>query len=160
MGKSIEEIKIEIIQYFPKLKDDPKFEITSKPNYHYNCIAWACNFTERWIQPPMDNNLPLDCVQWWPPDIEPSTNPESLVALFQKIGYFHCDSSEFETNFRKIAIYYNKNTGEWTHASRQRSDGTWTSKLGAEQDIQHGTPESIENEIYGTVFCIMKMNRN
>jgi hypothetical protein len=53
-------------------------------------------------------------------------------------------------------LYVTPNTTECTHAARQLSNGCWTSKLGKLNDIQHGTPESIEGTEYGIVYCFMK----
>lgn len=63
-------------------------------------------------------------------------------------------SPDIEEGYRKIALY--TGTTECTHTARQLSTGLWTSKLGQEYDIQHGTPQAIEVGVYGCIFCYMK----
>jgi len=41
-------------------------------------------------------------------------------------------------------------------SARQKMDGLWYSKLGSENDIVHSTPEKLEENDYGKVYCIMK----
>lgn len=151
-----ETIKLLICQSFPKLLQDSAFDITSKPTPNYNCIAWACNYDERWIQPPYLDKPNLDCVVWWPPDVPEGIEPECLKKLFEYHGYIECNSGEHEDGYRKVALYFKEQTNVWTHASRELNNGCWTSKLGQREDIQHGSPESIENDVYGVIYCFMK----
>ena len=66
-----------------------------------------------------------------------------------------CGSPEYESGYEKVAIY--GKDGEWKHAARQLTeDGTWTSKLGPEDDINHATLEALAGATYGTVVQIMK----
>lgn len=157
MGKSVDEIKIHLIKFFPELAQDKNFQITSKATPNYNCIAWACKYNDRWIQPPYLEKPNLDCVVWWPPEVEEGTNIQCLVSVFESQGYMLCDTFEHEDGYIKIALYFNENNNEWTHAARELRNGFWTSKLGPNVDIQHGTPYTIENEDYGKVYCFMKM---
>lgn len=156
MGKEFEEIKRFIIDIFPKLAEDEHFKITSDSTPNYNCIAWACIYNDRWIQPTYLGKPNLDCVVWWPPEVKEGMEPKNLKELFEFNGYQECDNSEQEEGYRKVALYLKKTTNAWTHASRELKNGFWTSKLGEGWDIQHGTPETIENDIYGEVYCIMK----
>jgi hypothetical protein len=160
MGKRTEEIRQILCEVFPKLSQDKDFKITSKSNTNYNCIAWACFYDERWIQPNYLGRPNLDCVVWWPPEVIEGLQIDCLIALFEHHGYSKCESHEHEEGYRKIAIYINEDTKEWTHASRELLDGCWTSKLGQSNDIQHGTPFTIENDDYGKVFCFMKKEFN
>jgi hypothetical protein len=156
MGERIEELKRILFQAFPKLIQDKNFKITSKDTPNYNCIAWACKYNERWIQPPYLGKPKLDCVVWWPPEVPEGLEPECLKKLFEYHGYVECEGSEHEDGYKKVALYFNKHKNEWTHAARELNNGFWTSKLGSYNDIQHGTPETIENEDYGRVYCFMK----
>ncbi len=42
------------------------------------------------------------------------------------------------------------------HAARQLKNGTWTSKLGVEDDISHPSPDALAGGSYGDVKLIMK----
>ncbi|KAF5061524.1 hypothetical protein DSECCO2_314540 [anaerobic digester metagenome] len=156
MGERIEEIKSNITQKFPKLLEDEKFEITSNATPDYNCIAWACLYNERWIQPPFDGRPDLDCVTWWPPNVQAGLAPVYLIKLFEHFGYEVCDSYNHEDGYRKVALYYDDQKNVWTHAARELSNGFWTSKLGPYNDIQHCTPLELESDEYGIVYCYMK----
>lgn len=145
-----------LLQVFPKLSQDKNFKVTSKATPDYNCIAWACNYDERWIQPPYLGRPDLDCVVWWPPEVPETLEIDSLIKVFEFHGYSQCDSDAHENGYKKVALYYDEITKEWTHAARELSNGCWTSKLGKFSDIQHGTPDSIENDDYGKVHCFMK----
>ncbi len=158
MGERVEEIVQFLFQVFPNLSQDKDFKVTSKSTPNYNCIAWACKFNERWIQPPYLGKPNLDCVVWWPPEVPQGLHIDSLISLFEHHGYSICKTDEHEDGFRKVALYINEQSKEWTHASRELSNGCWTSKLGEFNDIQHGSPYSIENDDYGKVYCIMKKN--
>lgn len=156
MGETVEEIKRTISQSFPKLLHDGGFKVTSKATPDYNCIAWACNYNERWIQPTYIGKPELDCVVWWPPGVPEGLELECLIKVFESQGYSQCVSGEHENGFRKVALYYNEESMEWTHAARELRNGCWTSKLGKYVDIQHGTPQTIENDSYGKVYCFMR----
>lgn len=143
-----------ILQTFPQLQKDPNFKVTSKSDYKYNCIAWAAIYDDRWIWPP--TSYSLDGVYYyWPENTKNTDNVSSFIEMFEKKGYEKCSSYDFEKGYRKIALYAGENE-TCTHGARQISNGLWTSKLGAEQDIQHGSPYSIEGDNYGKVYCIMK----
>ena len=79
-----------------------------------------------------------------------------MMAFKEGKGYELCDNAEYEEGFQKIALYVKEGTTECTHAARQLTTGLWTSKLGQIEDIQHGTPYTIEGKCYGKVYCIMK----
>ena len=99
----------------------------------------------------------LDGVHYWPSDEIQSPSIENFIKAFQQRGYECCDNGDFEQGYQKIALYAKPDSwGICTHASQQKRNGCWTSKLGRECDIQHGTPDTIENNIYGKVRCYMK----
>ncbi len=157
MGERIEQIKRELVQLFPKLKDDDGFEITSKETPAYNCIAWAYNIDNRWMWPNTGEYEFLDGVHYWPTDEIQEASIENFIKAFEMKGYECCDDWHLEKGYQKIALYAKPDNWDiCTHASRQKRDGNWTSKLGRECDIQHGSPFSIENNIYGKVRCLMK----
>lgn len=149
-------LKTNILKVFPGLNSDPNFNITSKVDVRYNCIAWAANYNDRWMWPP-NYGQALDGVWYYWPDplvIEPELS--SFINAFEKLGYELCKSSEIESYFIKIAIYIDPITQKCTHAARQKRNGLWTSKLGRGNDISHSNPESICGKIYGDIACFMK----
>lgn len=157
MDKSTEElIKKRIIGIFPKLATDKNFKLTSPINPNYNCLAWACHYNDRWMQPPSITPPPLDSVVYWPEDAKQGMEIECLIDAFRTKGYELCDSWEYEDKYQKVALYVKKDSKTWTHAARELQNGFWTSKLGQGYDIQHGTPFTIEGDSYGEVYCIMK----
>jgi hypothetical protein len=153
MDQSPEEI---IKNLFPGLASDQYFAVTSKKDPLYNCIAWAYRlYKDRWMQ--FDTTPRFDGVwYWWPKGVEVSPSINAYIEAFKSIGFCDCNkNSDFEPGFVKIALYIKD--GNCTHASRQKRNGVWMSKLGQFHDIEHGTPYTIEGDNYGLVFCIMKM---
>ena len=158
MGQGTEQIKNKIKALFPGLKNDSHFQLTSPYDPNYNCIAWAYgSYKDRWMWPPKGSPAyVLDAVTYWPNENASENVEEFIHALQEGKGYEVCKSADFENGFQKIALYVMKGTKICTHAARQLTTGFWTSKLGREQDIQHETPYTIEGDIYGEVYCIMR----
>ena len=83
--------------------------------------------------------------------------PSTVIsAPFESIGFTRCDTFDLEAEFEKVAIFANE-TGP-THASKQLSDGRWSSKLGVFEDIEHELEALTgdEREEYGKVVQILK----
>ncbi|MBK5247291.1 MAG: hypothetical protein JJE49_08515 [Peptostreptococcaceae bacterium] len=156
MGERVEEIMRFLRQAFPKLSQDKDFKVTSKDTPVYNCIAWAYNLDNRWMWPNTGEYLFLDGVHYWPSDEILDCDVSNFIEAFMLKGYECCENSDFEPNYRKIALYVKPETTECTHAARELSNGCWSSKLGKSNDIQHGTADTIENDAYGKVYCYMK----
>ena len=149
----------DIIRFFPALKDDKHFRISSPENPDYNCIAWAYQLIDdRWMQPPSGMYIPkLDAITWWPNGVLAGMDISCLVDAFKKNSFEDCDSWEHEKGYIKVALYYDPTTNNWTHAAREsRSGDHWMSKLGPKNDIEHSTPYTIEGDCYGKVYCILK----
>ena len=156
MGQRVEQIKQQIIKEFPGLSLDADFQVTSPCDPSYNCIAWAYQIKGRWMWPPKGAPAYLDAVTFWPNENSSFDVSEFMKAFKEGKGSELCDNAEFEEGFQKIALYVKEGTTECTHAARQLTTGLWTSKLGQIEDIQHGTPYTIEGKWYGKVYCIMK----
>src|SRR5262249_26347171 len=101
-----------------------------------NCIAWAAGEHDRWWWPDPQMDY------YWPDGVPREQTVEAFIEAYRTIGYEVCLDGVREAGFQKIVIYA-KNNGEPTHAARQLPDGTWTSKLGQNVDVEHSTPESI-----------------
>lgn len=142
---------------FPELVNDKYFKLTSPQDPCYNCIAWAYSYKDRWMWPPGGSPAKvLDAVTYWPNENASDDISEFIRAFKEGKGYEICENADYEKGYQKIALYVEKGTTTCTHAARQLTNGCWTSKLGPEQDIQHGTPYTIEGNTYGEVYCIMK----
>jgi len=146
----------EIIAAFPLLASDKDFKITSPETPDYNCIAWAYYFKDRWMWPGGQEEKTFDGFWYWPDDISDDVDVTNFIEAFKLKGFSLCTDYLHEDGFQKIALYTKVGTTCCTHASRELTNGCWTSKLGAENDIQHGTPYTIEGDFYGEVYCIMK----
>ncbi|MGS2738771.1 DUF7689 domain-containing protein [Sinomicrobium sp. M5D2P17] len=152
----------QIINAFPKLKDDKVFEIVDKASPNYNCIAWAANVTDCWwVSLPLEKRptIRLDGVKLdWPFGVDDEFSIRILTEIFGQLGYVKCIDGDYEEGYKKVAFYEKK--GEATHASRQltygKNKGVWSSKLGRSFLIHHGNPYTIESESYGTVTAFMK----
>lgn len=137
--------RLQIIQSdFPNLGRQSK--ITSPRDEAYNCIGWAAQDSKRWWWPNTD--------YYWPiPVGEPSE--EHFIQAFQKLGYKKCRNGRLKKGYEKIVFYVDSNKSV-THAARQLSNGSWTSKLGEEYDIEHATPEGLNGAAYGRASFYME----
>lgn len=136
-------------QTFPNLRVSG-YRITGQATKSYNCIAWAASGQEAWWQGELAD-------AYWPEGIPADGTVQSLVALFQSLGYQLCAGPELERGFEKVGIY--AKGSEYTHAARQLADGGWTSKLGQSVQIEHATLEALTGEAYGVVVQILKRLR-
>lgn len=143
-------------------EDEEQFKAMVKVGYYvsspkdesHNCIAYAAGDKTRKWDPSSDLNPRM----YWPPGASRGSSLESLKTAFELIGYSVCNNDDLEEGFEKVAIYANKNF-HWTHASRQRDNGYWTSKLGEEEDVTHKTPHCFGDMHYGDVYYILKRPR-
>lgn len=123
---------------FPNLAAEG-FEIVDQPSERYNCIAYAAGDTSEWWWP--------DGVNYWPPWAAPTDRIESLQEAFAGQGYERCDDSTVEVGYQKVALY--EISGRMQHAAVQMPNGRWRSKMGKGPTIEHRSPESLSNGIYG-----------
>ena len=94
----------------------------------------------------------------WPKDILRENTLARFIEAFHTLGYEPCKSISLEADLEKVAIYADEN-GAPTHAVRQLATGSWTSKLGREDDIEHHTLAGVQGWQYGTVIQILKRPR-
>jgi hypothetical protein len=134
----------EFSRYFPNLSGSGWIK-TSEADPRYNCFAWAAGQTKvRWDF--IDGD--------WPDGCERRQNLESILCVFQSVGFERCNSDKPESGYEKIAIFCLDN-GVPQHASRQLPSGRWTSTLGFDIDIEHSL-EGLSGGIYGTVKQILR----
>ncbi len=131
----------------PWLPDESRVRITSPATNDYNCIAWALGDDQHWLWPPEPDAL-TRAGQYWPADLSTAQTIDTFADLFEAHGYQPCNDGELEDGYEKIALYALDN-GEPAHASRQRADGAWTSKLGTLVDVEHPTPADVESRPFG-----------
>jgi hypothetical protein len=141
-----------LVKKFPKLPGDRATK-TSDPSPQYNCIAWSAKRTKKqWWQPVKEE--PWD---YWPPGIPDDFSFESFVLIFERRRYKKCVGSHFEFFYKKVALYANEEG--FTHVCDQLNSGAWTSKLAADEDIQHNSLGALEGNVgyeYGKVEQILK----
>lgn len=146
-----------LIKSVPGIVFDDHFSLTSPCDEYYNCIAWALELSDKWVWPLepedyMDDDITEDVLYW--PDSLPFTDEiDNFLALFEQFGYRRCQDASQEDGLKKIALY--AKAGHCTHAARQLTSGFWTSKMGPLNDIQHGSPEVLEGDFFGQVYCYM-----
>jgi hypothetical protein len=124
---------------FPRLTPS-NHRVTSPADPTYNCIAWAAGDSGHWWEP----------LVYWP--AAPNDAPysvDALISLFGSIGFRREDPRD-EASGEWVAVYSSAD-GFYTHAARRLSAGTWTSKLGTWEDIEHDTADAVAGGAYGEV---------
>ena len=141
---------------FPNIGGVDDFGCASDPDDDYNCIAWALGKTDRFWWP---RNLGG---YYWPPGLprEPLGHEtvENFIAAFKTEGYEPCWNRWRRRRYQKIALYVNEQ-GRPKHAARLLNAGTWASKLGISEDIEHGTLRCLEGHHYGRATMFFKKRR-
>jgi hypothetical protein len=136
----------EFLALFPGL-DDCEWAITSPEAITYNCISWAVDDPRRrWWEP-----VPST---YWPPGAPREATIEAYQKAFESEGFAVCGNAALESGLEKVALYAIGT--EPAHAARQLPTGSWTSKIGTVDDIEHETLEALEGEDYGRVVLIME----
>ena len=79
---------------------------------------------------------------------------ESLKEVFAGLKYEQCDDGSFEEGYEKVALY--ENNGRFEHAALQTPSGRWRSKMGRGPLIEHLSPESLSDRIYGRPTIYMR----
>jgi hypothetical protein len=131
---------------FPKLRT-VVYSRTSPSTIRYNCVAWVFGDRRRW----------WEIGYYWPSKTEIGDTAGSIVRFFESFG-FEDSNPKPEPGFEKIAIYADRDN-YFTHVACQKSDGTWSSKLGDGHDIDHATAECLtgrEGNEYGSIIGYMK----
>ena len=132
---------------FPGLRGSG-YQITSRADRRYNCIAWAAGDSLGWWWPDAAG------AEYWPASAPRDETVAAFQQMFESLGYIVTSSDGLEAGFDKIAIFA-LSSGAPTHASRQLANGRWTSKIGERDDIEHGLRD-LEGMEYGVVALVMK----
>ena len=131
---------------FPALAAS-QYSVTSPQDRRYNCIAWSAGNVRAWWWPAPGG--------YWPPGLPRALSVESFVRLFGSLGYAICDDDVVEEGFEKVALYVGAD-GMPSHVARQLPSGSWTSKLGRLEDIEHASPDGVCGDQYGSVGRIFR----
>ena len=136
---------------FPNLAS-AEYQKKSVETPEYNCIAWAAGDSSRWWWP--------SPFSYWPAEAPQEVTLPGYRAVFELMGYQECATDVPELGFEKVAIYVDTD-GSPSHAARQLENGSWTSKLGSWEDIEHPTLHALEGfgVAYGTVALILRRPR-
>ena len=137
-------------QLFPGLE---VFEITSPPDTRYNCIAWAAGDTRRWWWPGEVS------FSYWPPGVPREESIATFIDAFVTLGYEPATSGILDPLYDKVAIFASGD-GVPTHMARQLDDGSWTSKLGALEDITHADVSGVSGSEYGEVTVFLQRRKS
>jgi hypothetical protein len=127
---------------FPRLTDE--FEVIRPNSTSYNCIAWSLGYTDRWI---------------WPAQNGGQVYFSDFDDLYTRHGFKKATTMSFDKSakYDKVVLYAKAN--DWnilepTHAAKQQSDGSWTSKVGKLPVIRHLHPNDLEGSSYGQPYVI------
>ncbi len=141
---------VELIELiFPALVGR-EYRVTSPEDDQYNCIGWAAGDTNRWWWPRKEEPPGKN---YWPAGIPRAETLETFRDAFATIGHVVCNDDRVEVGYEKIALFALQ--GVPKHASRQLSNGRWTSKLGPNVDIEHELHD-LTGIVYGSVVMVMK----
>lgn len=131
----------QINQWFPRTAANlTSISITSPCTWSYNCVAWAVGIDNQWLEPSPAGYWPVATV---------GATLDAYALMFAHYGYSACPDGKVEKDVEKIVIY-GDSVGNFLHVARQLSNGRWTSKLGAQSDITHVTPEILISPDYGS----------
>jgi hypothetical protein len=121
--------------------------ITSPWSPSYNCIAWAAgDVTKLW--------WPAQIPPWyWPPGVPFEETVPAFIAAYATIGYSPCQDGNIEHGLEKVVLFALNRAVK--HAARQLQNGFWTSKMGANVDIEHDL-EAVSGPVYGQPVQFLK----
>ena len=151
MAKYTQQDRRTIINWFPALRKDPNFEITSDCTPAYNCIGWALGMNDVWVGIYNPANYAWS---WRPKEVRCDEIKESLVELFLYFGFEISDNDLPEDGYDKVALYADDSC--WTHAAKIIAPNVYHSKIGTAWDIKHSGGDVFDHTEYGNVFIIMK----
>jgi hypothetical protein len=132
---------------FPRLRAG-EFRIVGPSSHDYNSFAFAAHDVSRWWYP--------HPVYYWP--IESLTeDPATFRAAYEAVGFQVTEHPALEAGWERVALYISSHSVV-AHAARQMRDGTWISKLGAAELIQH-VLGALEGDLYGVPSMFLKRKR-
>ncbi len=144
------DINAELKQDWPNL-EQTRYRITSSHTDRYNCLAWAIGEDDRWWSPLPEEDY------YWPEGVPREVTVEAFAKAYETLGFSVCEHGDIEPDLEKLAIYVASDNRP-KHIARQLPNGSWTSKLGMLEDIEHEL-EGLNGDLYGTVQKFMARHR-
>ena len=144
------DINAELKQDWPNL-EQTRYRITSSHTDRYNCLAWAIGEDDRWWSPLPEEDY------YWPEGVPREVTVEAFAKAYETLGFSVCEHGDIEPALEKLAIYVASDNRP-KHIARQLPNGSWTSKLGMLEDIEHEL-EGLNGDLYGTVQKFMARHR-
>lgn len=139
-----------MLRRFPAL-EEAHLVITSDRSHRYNCFAFAVRDEPRWISHVLWE--PVSQQYYWPAGAPRGDTVEGWSAALGTYGFHPCESADHEEGWEKVVIFATGPTA--THVARQLPSGSWTSKIGKWEDIEHEL-HALEGDRYGCVAQILK----
>jgi hypothetical protein len=102
-------------------------------------MAWAGGDDSRWWQP---TPIPMGGY-YWPPGLPVVDTIDNYERALEAHGYTRCADGSLEAGVEKVALYQWPGEGKFSHAARQLANGSWASKCGQLQDIEHASPHDL-----------------
>lgn len=127
--------------------------VTSGQSDDYNCLGWVVEqrieLAEAWW-PPGRSPLTTAGTKWMAHLPTDPTDPDTFAAFLAEFGFTRASTEEdgrLEDRIEKVVMY--AKDGIPSHFARQRTDGTWCSKLGGLADVTHRGPGDAQCREYG-----------
>jgi hypothetical protein len=89
---------------------------------------------------------------FWPKDVARGETINHLAAVYERLGFSHCEHGAFESDFDKIALF--EQDGVWAHVCKLCEDGRWWSKIDFFEDVKHTVEDAIA--VYGSKPLFMR----
>lgn len=138
---------------FPNLRKSG-FHRTSEPAY-YNCVAHVVgDFKRKWWP---GEYAPYWSIDFWPENVPKEETLTAFVLALATVGYEPCNDGVLEAGIEKVAVY--ALNGMVRHMALQHQQGSWRSKLGSDEDIEHSL-DGLEGPAYGNVIAFLKRPRS
>jgi hypothetical protein len=96
---------------------------------------------------------------YWPEGARRDDSIDAFIDGFGQEGFHACEDADLEEGFDKIAVYASGNNSP-QHVARQLPSGRWTSKLGPDEDIEHGSLSDLQASRYGYPVLFMRKPRD
>jgi hypothetical protein len=134
---------------FPSLSESG-YSKSSERDPEYNCFAFAVHDTKQYWQKVAVHGY------YWP--LERDDRLEDWIEALRLNNFKVTNDWNLEAGFERVCIYVN-DAGSPEHVARQLESGSWTSKIGRDEDIEHLTLDGLKGKEYGELKIMMKRIR-